>query len=54
MQKLFTCGEAAELLSVKIKTIYDWIKSGKLSAYKIGRTYRISEEQINAIFKQNL
>ncbi|MBQ3045168.1 MAG: helix-turn-helix domain-containing protein [Clostridia bacterium] len=48
MDKLFTCEELADRYSVKIITIYDWIKAGKLKAMKIGRQYRIRKEDILA------
>lgn len=46
MSKLFTCEEVAERYSVKIITVWDWIRKGKLSAMKVGKHYRITEEDI--------
>lgn len=36
--------ELAEVLQVNIMTIYRYIKSGKLKAYKIGKEYRIDKK----------
>ncbi|MBP3888573.1 MAG: helix-turn-helix domain-containing protein [Cellulosilyticum sp.] len=46
MSKLFTCEEIAERYSVKIITVWDWIRKGKLSAMKVGKQYRITEQDI--------
>ena len=46
MSELFTCGEVAQRYKVEVITVWDWIRKGKLSAIKIGRDYRVSEEDI--------
>ena len=46
MARLFTCNEVAERYRVKVITVWDWIRSGKLSAVKLGRDYRISEDDL--------
>ena len=48
MQKLYTCAEIAKIFSVKIITVYDWIKKEKLKACKIEKSYRITQEQLDA------
>ena len=47
MARLFTCNEVAERYRVKVITVWDWIRSGKLSAVKLGRDYRISEDDLH-------
>ncbi len=42
--KYYTPQEAAEILKVHEKTIYKWIKEGKIRAITIGGVYRIPEE----------
>lgn len=42
--------EIADLLGVKVLTIYRWIKSGKLHAVKIGQ-WRISESDLQELLK---
>lgn len=46
MAQLFTCNEVAERYRVKVITVWDWIRSGKLPAVKLGRDYRISEDDL--------
>ena len=46
MSKLYTCDEIAERYAVKVITVWDWIRSKKLGAIKIGKMYRIREEDI--------
>lgn len=47
MTKLYTCEEVASRYGVKINTVWEWIRKKKLSAYKVGKCYRISEDHIN-------
>lgn len=49
---MYTCADVAERYGVKIITVWDWIRKGKLSAIKIGRDYRVSEEDIKN-FEEN-
>ena len=44
IEKFFTAQELAEVLKVNIMTIYRYIKAGKLTAYKIGKEYRIDKK----------
>lgn len=41
-----TVDEAAELLRVNRKTVYECIKSGKLPALHVGRHIRLSRETV--------
>lgn len=52
MKKLYTCKEIAERYDVKVITVWDWIRKKKLPAIKIGRDYRITEEDLIA-FEQS-
>lgn len=51
MSQMFTCEEVAERYKVKVITVWDWIRKKKLSAIKLGREYRISEEDLAAFEK---
>lgn len=46
MSKMYTCEEVAERYSVKVITVWDWIRKKKLNAIKLGREYRISEHDL--------
>lgn len=48
MSKMYTCEEIAKMYGVKIFTVWDWIKRKKIKALKIGREYRIKEEDLKA------
>jgi excisionase family DNA binding protein len=39
--QFYTVEEIAEILKLTVRTIYEYISSGKLEAYKIGKHYRI-------------
>lgn len=60
MDKLYTCEEVAERYSVKLTTIWEWIRKGTLTAVKVGRVYRVREcdllefEQANLTAKEAL
>lgn len=47
MTKIYTIHELEEVLQVTQRTIYNWIKDGKLKAIKIGRTWRVTQEALD-------
>ncbi|QOV19068.1 helix-turn-helix domain-containing protein [Blautia liquoris] len=52
MSKMYTCADVAQRYGVKVITVWDWIRKEKLSAIKIGRDYRVSEEDLK-VFEEN-
>lgn len=46
MAQLYTCAEVAKRYGVEIITVWDWIRKRKLGAIKLGREYRISEDDL--------
>lgn len=40
-EEYYTIEEVSKMLKVAYLTVYRWIKSGKLVAYKAGKQYRI-------------
>ncbi|WP_312281766.1 helix-turn-helix domain-containing protein [Oscillibacter sp.] len=46
MGKLYTCDEVAERYGVKVITVWDWIRKGRLEAIKMPKGYRVSEEAL--------
>ena len=46
MARLYTCAEVAKRYGVEIITVWDWIRKDKLGAIKLGKEYRISEEDL--------
>lgn len=53
MERLFTCEEIAERYSVRVTTVWDWIRAKKLSAISIGRCYRVRESDLLNFEQQN-
>ena len=47
-EKLMTIDEVAEYLQVKKRTVYDWLKKGKIPAIKTVGQWRFKREQIDA------
>ena len=46
-KKFHKAEELAKILQVNIMTIYRYIKAGRIKAYKIGRGFRIDENEFN-------
>ena len=51
MTEMYTCEQIAQRYRVKKITVWDWIRKKKLPAIKIGRDYRIRQEDIEAFEK---
>ena len=49
--KYYKVKELSDLLRVHINTVYNWIYSKELPATKIGRDYRVSQEQLDQFLK---
>lgn len=45
---IYTLDEISELLKTTKRTLYKYLKDGKLPASKIGREWRVTEEQLQA------
>jgi excisionase family DNA binding protein len=50
--KIFTPEEVAERLTVSIKTVKDWLRSGKLKGVKAGRLWRVRESDLESFLKE--
>ena len=49
MEKLYTVQEVADYLGLSRKTIYRYLKAGKLKAKKVGAEYRITQSQLDEL-----
>lgn len=49
---LYTPEELAEILKISKYTVYEMIKRGDLKAHRIGRSLRISEQQLDRFLKK--
>lgn len=45
--EIYTLEEIAQLLQVTRRTIYTWVKDGKLKAFKVGRGWRVTREELD-------
>lgn len=52
--KYFSVEEVAALTNMKEDTIRRWIRNGKLKAAKLGRNYRINEEEVKRILEEGV
>lgn len=53
-KKVYTVKQAAEVLEVSTKTIYSYIKAGSIEAVKLGKSYRITAEELNKVINQGI
>lgn len=44
--KVYTIDEIAELLHITRRTLYTYLKTGKLKAIKVGKYWRVTEENL--------
>lgn len=52
MHRILTVEQAADKLQVKPNTVRSWLKSGKIPGRKIGRVYRISEDELEMLLRK--
>lgn len=53
MEKFYSCEQVAERYSVKVKTVWSWIRDKRLPAVRIGKCYRIRREDLEAFENSN-
>lgn len=51
--KFYTINQVAEILDMHHKTIRNFISDGKLRANKIGKQWRVSDDDLNSFMKNN-
>lgn len=52
MENYYTPKEVADKLKLNVRTLYKWIREGKLNAVKLGDVWRIPESEINRLLKK--
>jgi len=50
-EKLLTPTQVAERLQITERTVYEWIRGGKLTALKLGRLWRIRQDELEAFLE---
>lgn len=53
MQEYFTPDEISQKLKINVRTVYRWIREGKLKAIKIGHFWRIAESELRSLLEEN-
>ena len=53
MAKLYSCEDVANRYGVKVETVWAWIRDKRLLAVKIGKSYRVKENDLAAFEKEN-
>jgi putative molybdopterin biosynthesis protein len=51
-EKILTLQEAARLLKISDATLRNWIKKGKIPAFREGRAFRVRREDLDKRFKK--
>lgn len=54
LEKAYTLQEVADLLQVTRRTVYSYVKEGKIKAVKIGRTWRVNESELAKLLAQDV
>ena len=52
--KMYNIDQVAEMLRLCRITVFRYIKSGKIKAIKIGREWRIKQEEIDRIMREGV
>lgn len=51
--QFYTIEEIADLLKVSYLTVFRWVQAGKLTAYKVGKQYRIDVQDLNKFLEES-
>ena len=49
--KVYTLKEVEDILKVTQRTLYNYIKGGQLKAVKLGREWRVTDEELKNFLK---
>lgn len=49
--EVYTLEEIQKILMVTRRTLYNWIKDGKLRAFRVGRQWRVTRADLEAFTK---
>ena len=51
-EQYYTIDEVAKMLKVVYLTVYRWVQSGRLTAYKAGKQYRIKKLDLDKFIER--
>lgn len=46
MERIYSCEQVAERYSVKLSTVWHWIRIKKLRAFRTGKRYSVAESDL--------
>jgi len=52
-EEVYSSKEVADKFKVTYLTVFRWIKSGKLKAFKVGKQYRIKQEDLDTFIQSS-
>ncbi len=50
---LLTPEQVSEILQINVLTVYSYIKKGKLGAIRLGRSYRVAQEDLERLLESS-
>jgi excisionase family DNA binding protein len=53
MEKLLTLQETAEVLGVKVPTLYNWVSERKITVVKVGRLVKFDSKDVREFIEKN-
>ncbi|SFH40392.1 DNA binding domain-containing protein, excisionase family [Desulfotomaculum arcticum] len=54
MENYYTPQEVSDKLKLNVRTLYKWIREGKLNAVKLGDVWRIPESALQEFIKESM
>ena len=48
----YTPQEVADLLKLRVETVYEYVRAGKLSAARLGNRYRINKTDLDSFLEK--
>lgn len=53
MEKLLTLQETAEVLGIKVPTLYNWVSERKITVVKVGRLVKFDSKDVREFIEKN-
>lgn len=50
--KVYDIAEVMDILGVSQRTVYNWLRAGKIKAFKVGKEWRITEDALREFTKK--
>lgn len=54
LMKVYNLEQVAEILQLSKRTVYGYIKAGKIPAVKMGKYWRVTEDNLKAFLSQDV